>query len=473
MTTLLWPPHGDGAQRALLDLIGALQAHDYARANALLERKLVNGIPVVADLVEGLLGVAEEAKRAAGIDDTLTAERAQGYVYALPTVEAAIDAAIAELGKPELMWQEDNGDVGARWADGSLLAFARGPSGLRWRDATADAASKLAAEDQLRAAARELLEGLGEPVPGPGEVVIADSTTGSVVETVGPPAEPPPVVRTTPEGVIDHEAFARASLAALRKQIALDLAQRGTEGEGGNGNCILCGKPFRGEPVLALCEPGQQSAAGVGHADCAYSLAQSAAKPATAEEVKVAGAALHRAQVEARARAAAEEALARQDWPRSVWEELLEIQPTPARGLERCTWCSCPIHGMARRRPRDPALPGNPELVVHVSPECAQVATGRQQGIYGTRAEMETWLRAQGCKVPEGVRFAGLEAAVLIYRRARDVVEIPWAEKPRRTAKRGPKDGCSLCGGAIAAGQVYLDGGVNKRAHLGCAGVAA
>lgn len=212
-------------------------------------------------------------------------------------------------------------------------------------------------------------------------------------------------------------------------------------------------------------------------AACEVTLAQARA---AAEEtlrlanVELAAAELRRLHVLARAKAQVERLLADQARQRAetVWDWFFlrgpaGPQPLRCKGDPMCAWCGKGCQGaQVLVRAGSWSSASNPELTVHVS--CVEPAWFAQKGPYGTARDMSQAFLGAGIAL-EGHPFADLELLTLEYRRVKDVLELDWSTRPTPKARKAKP--CALCGQEIPAGQVYVDGGKERAAHVKCAGV--
>lgn len=473
----------------LLEALRMHTADDYDGLWKLLDDRLVSGRRAVVELVEGLLDLHASLARARGCEELFAKEKAAGYRLLLPTVDDLVDQAIRELG-PALPGSRDTGElIELRWACGSVLRFERGPSGLWWKDTTAELVAEIErAAEEVSAAPRT--ENVGASPTGEG------SDRGSLNEGPAPSAPPstsrveadnsmateaapeasacsPEVTHAQPAGpapihdqeeVLDPGLALKETLRLARVELVDRFAEQGREIGSSSGRCVLCASGIDLEPCMELASEAEGDRV-VAHLACVKGMRAKVAPPAPpAPSLPQAAAELRRLHVLARARAAAEQVLATSEH-RTFWEVLAE---SPLRRMPNQWMCAACALGGAGEEAHVRA-PG-PDGVAHaIHPRCARKAIENEPTIYGTGAQMRAWLIERGVQ-PGPVRVGALEAACLAFRRAQDVLSIEWASKKARTAKRKTSP-CCLCDGEVAIGQRYLDGGKGKAAHPRCAGV--
>lgn len=473
-------------------LLQALRLHsagDFDGLWKLLDQTLPGGRQVVVELAEGLLELHASLARARGCEELFAAEKAQGYTLLLPAVEFHIERALAELGPTVKCWETCE-LIELHWPCGSVLRFERGRSGIFWRDATSDLVAEIeqaaaevvsagpSAGVALAGSSSASADGPAPPneepaLPGPLATPRVETDEPATEAAPEPGASPAAATHAQPAGpapihdpeLPDPAIAAHETLRQARVELAGKFAEKGREFHAISGRCVLCAGGIEGTQTVVELANESEGDRALAHLSCVRQL-RAAPPPPPAPDVGAAAAELRRLHVLARARAAAEQALATSEH-RTFWETLAESPAYRMGGQWMCVGCGLGVAG-EEARVRAPG-PDGVRHAIHFG--CATKALETERTVYGTRAEMLAWLVERGVRCAAARRTGALEAACLAYRRMQDVLSIEWEKKTVRTARRKASD-CCLCGGAIAIGMRYVDGAKGRAAHLPCAGVS-
>lgn len=304
-------PTGETRERSVRDAIvqavRLLVAGDYDALWRLLDHRS-RGAPVGLAIAQGWLdlyvSLGDERQDATAM--RLKDAEAEGFVFLLPAVDAAVVAAEREHGRLVEESESLKGELVYTFADGAVLAFERHPvAGILWRDVSAKVAEEIRAEEAAidaeagREPGEELLEphpkalALLPPVPL-AEAEELERATAAAEETLAQakveartvwaelaastPTSPPPTcwccscaqafgedeVALHHGDVYAHRACVEAELeaqgagphGALDRPVCLELARgavgsakggafKARKGKAGNRACELCLKPIR------------------------------------------------------------------------------------------------------------------------------------------------------------------------------------------------------------------------------------